>query len=308
MGKIAFVFPGQGAQAVGMGKDAYDSNEAARAAFDKADEVLGFPLSKLAFEGPDEQLRQTANTQPALLATSFALLEMYKAQGVKPDFVAGHSLGEYSALVAAGVLGFEDALMLVRMRGQFMEQAVPSGKGAMAAVLGAEREALQALCEDVSATAGRVELANVNCPGQIVVSGTADGVAAIGERGKEAGAKRVIPLDVSGPFHSSLMQPAADNLAEELAKVEFLDAEVPVVANVHARAVKSGDELRDLLVKQVVSPVQWEDTVKFLIGEGVDTFVEIGSGSVLAGLIKKIDKTVQVISVNSAEAAAAVAQ
>ncbi|MFC5401894.1 ACP S-malonyltransferase [Cohnella soli] len=308
MGKIAFVFPGQGAQAVGMGKDAYESNEAARAAFDKADEVLGFPLSELAFEGPDELLRQTANTQPALLATSYALLEMYKAQGVKPDFVAGHSLGEYSALVAAGVLEFEDALMLVRMRGQFMEQAVPSGKGAMAAVLGAEREALQTLCEDVSASIGRVELANVNCPGQIVVSGSAEGVAAIGERGKEAGAKRVIPLDVSGPFHSSLMQPAADNLAEELAKVEFLDAEVPVVANVHAQAVTSGNELRELLVKQVVSPVQWEDTVNYLIGQGVDTFVEIGSGSVLAGLIKKIDKSVRVISVNSAEAATAVAQ
>ncbi|RKP55415.1 [acyl-carrier-protein] S-malonyltransferase [Cohnella endophytica] len=308
MGKIAFVFPGQGAQAVGMGKDAYESNDASRAIFDRADEVLGFPLTKLAFEGPDEQLRQTANTQPALLATSVALLEMYKAQGIKPDYVAGHSLGEYSALVAAGVLAFEDALRLVRARGQFMEQAVPSGQGAMAAVLGAERETLQALCADITATGGLVELANVNCPGQIVVSGSAEGVAAVGERGKEAGAKRVIPLDVSGPFHSSLMQPAADNLAAELAKVAFNDAAVPVIANVHAQPVTSGDELRNLLVQQVVSPVQWEDTVKYLIGEGVDTFVEIGSGTVLAGLIKKIDKSAQVISVNSASAAAAVAQ
>ncbi|TFE24984.1 ACP S-malonyltransferase [Cohnella luojiensis] len=308
MGKIAFVFPGQGAQSVGMGKDAYDSNAAARAILDQADAVLGFPLTELAFEGPDEELRQTANTQPALLATSIALLEMYKDQGVKPDFVAGHSLGEYSALVAAGVLAFEDAIRLVRARGQFMEQAVPSGQGAMAAVLGAERETLQSLCADISASTGLVELANVNCPGQIVVSGSAEGVAAVVERGKEAGAKRVIPLDVSGPFHSSLMQPAADNLAGELSKVEFHSAQVPVIANVHAKPVTSGAELRELLVKQVVSPVQWEDTVKYLIGEGVDTFVEIGSGTVLAGLIKKIDKSVQVISVNSAAAADAVAQ
>ncbi|MCD9023307.1 ACP S-malonyltransferase [Cohnella silvisoli] len=309
MGKIAFVFPGQGAQAVGMGKDAYESNAAARGIFDQADAALGFALSTLAFEGPDEQLRQTANTQPALLATSIALLETYKAhQQVKPDFVAGHSLGEYSALVAAGVLSFEDAIRLVRARGQFMEQAVPSGQGAMAAVLGAEREPLQTLCADVTASAGLVELANVNCPGQIVVSGTAEGVAAIAERGKEAGAKRVIPLDVSGPFHSSLMQPAADALAAELAKVDFRNAQIPVIANVHALPVTSGDELRELLVKQVVSPVQWEDTIKYLIGEGVDTFVEIGSGTVLAGLIKKIDKSVQVISVNSATSATAAAE
>lgn len=304
MGKIAFVFPGQGAQAVGMGKDVYESHAAARAIFDRADEVLGFSLSKLAFEGPDEQLRQTANTQPALLAASIAMLETYKEQQVKPDFVAGHSLGEYSALVAAEVISFDDALRLVRARGQFMEHAVPGGQGAMAAVLGAERDALQALCVDITAMTGLVELANVNCPGQIVVSGSAQGVAAIVERGKEAGAKRVIPLDVSGPFHSSLMQPAADSLAEELAKVEFHAARVPVIANVHASPVTAGEELRELLVKQVVSPVLWEDTIKYLIGEGVDTFVEIGSGTVLAGLIKKIDKSVQVISVNSAAAAA----
>ncbi|TVX97711.1 ACP S-malonyltransferase [Cohnella terricola] len=308
MGKIAFVFPGQGAQAVGMGKDAYESSEAAQSIYNQADEALGFPISKLSFEGPEDELRQTANTQPALLATSIALLEVYKKHGLKPDYVAGHSLGEYSALVAAGVLKFDDAIKLVRARGLFMEQAVPGGQGAMAAVLGAERAALQALCADITAGGAVVELANVNCPGQIVVSGSAEGVAAVGERGKEAGAKRVIPLEVSGPFHSSLMQPAADNLAQELAKAEFRDAEVPVVANVHAKSVTSGDELRELLVKQVVSPVQWEDTIGYLIGEGVDTFVEIGSGTVLAGLIKKIDKSVQVISVNSASAAEAVAQ
>ncbi|MFC4305911.1 ACP S-malonyltransferase [Cohnella boryungensis] len=304
MGKIAFVFPGQGAQAVGMGKDAYESNESARAIYVQADEALGFSIAKLSFEGPEEELRQTANTQPALLATSVALLETYREQGgLKPDYVAGHSLGEYSALVAAGVLGFSDAVRLVRARGRFMEEAVPGGQGAMAAVLGAERSALQALCADISAAGAVVELANVNCPGQIVVSGSAEGVAAVVERGKEAGAKRVIPLEVSGPFHSSLMQPAAERLAAELEKAEFREAQVPVVANVHARPVTSGNELRELLVKQVVSPVQWEDTIAFLIGEGVDTFVEIGSGTVLAGLIKKIDRSVKVISVNSAAAA-----
>lgn len=309
MSKIAFVFPGQGAQAVGMGKDAYESHAGARAIFDRADEVLGVELSKLAFEGPDEMLRQTANTQPALLTTSIAFLEMLKEQNMKPDYVAGHSLGEYSALVAAEVLTFEDALRLVRARGQFMEQAVPSGQGAMAAVLGAERVALQTLCNDITESGMLVELANVNCPGQIVVSGSAQGVAQLAERGKEAGAKRVISLDVSGPFHSSLMQPAAEALATELAKVIFSSAVTPVITNVHALPVTSGEELRELLVKQVVSPVLWEDTIKYLIAEGVDTFIEIGSGAVLAGLIKKIDKTVQVVSVNSAAAASvAVAQ
>jgi [acyl-carrier-protein] S-malonyltransferase len=303
LGKIAFVFPGQGSQSVGMGKDAYEQLDAARQVFDRADAALGFPLTKLAFEGPEEDLRQTANTQPALLATSIALLEVYKMQGVKPDYVAGHSLGEYSALIAAGVLEFEEAIRLVRARGQFMEQAVPGGQGAMAAVMGAEREPLAALCLEVSATVGRVELANINCPGQIVVSGSAEGVAAIARRGKEAGAKRVIPLEVSGPFHSSLMQPAADRLAGVLAEADFRDAAVPVVANVTAQPVTAGTELRQLLVQQVVSPVLWEDTVRCLIGQGVDTFVEIGSGTVLAGLIRKIDKSVQVVSINTAAAA-----
>ncbi|SFB57882.1 [acyl-carrier-protein] S-malonyltransferase [Cohnella sp. OV330] len=300
MGKIAFVFPGQGAQAVGMGKDAAEAFEASRHVYEAADRALGFSVSALCFEGPEDSLRQTANTQPALLATSVALLEAFKARGVKPDYVAGHSLGEYSALVAANVLDFADAIRLVRARGTFMEEAVPSGQGAMAATLGAEREALEALCRDISASGAQVELANVNCPGQIVVSGTAAGVAAVVERGKEAGAKRVIPLEVSGPFHSSLMRPAADRLSAKLDEVAFRDAEVPVIANVTATAVSEGARLRELLVEQVVSPVLWEDSIRYLIGEGVDTFVEIGSGAVLAGLIKKIDKSVRIVSVNSA--------
>lgn len=303
MSKTAFVFPGQGAQAVGMGKDVHDAFDRSRSIFEQADEALGFSLSSIIFEGPDDVLKQTVNTQPALLTVSIALLEALEGRGLRPDYVAGHSLGEYSALVAAGVLSFEDAVRTVRARGQFMEQAVPSGQGAMAAVLGAERETLAALCSAITAEGSAVELANVNCPGQIVVSGTAAGVQAVVERGKEeAGAKRVIPLEVSGPFHSSLMKPAAANLQATLAEIDMKDASVPVVANVTANAATAAGEIRDLLVEQVYSPVLWEDSVRYLILQGVDTFVEIGSGTVLAGLIKKIDKNVRVISVNSISA------
>ena len=298
MGKTAFVFPGQGAQTVGMGKDAHEAFESARALFARSDEALGFDLTSIIFEGPEETLKGTAVTQPALLTVSAALLELVKDRGLKADYVAGHSLGEYSALYAAGVISFEDAVRTVRARGLFMEQAVPGGQGAMAAVLGAEREALAALCASVTADGSAVELANVNCPGQIVVSGTAAGVQSVVERGKEIGAKRVIPLEVSGPFHSSLMKPAAERLAETLAGVELKDASIPVIANVTASEVVAAGEIRGLLAEQVYSPVLWEDSVRRLIGLGVDTFVEIGSGTVLAGLIKKIDRNVSVVSVN----------
>lgn len=302
MGKLAFVFPGQGSQAVGMGKDVYDAVPAAREAFETADQVLGFPLTEMIFQGPESDLTQTSNTQPALLATSWALYQALERHHIRPDYVAGHSLGEYGALVAAGVLRFEDAIAIVRQRGQFMEQAVPSGQGAMAAVLGAERERLGALCDDISAAGTPVEMANLNCPGQIVVSGSREGIDAVVERGKEAGAKRVIPLEVSGPFHSALMKPAAERLGEALRAVEMQDARIPVIANVTARPVTEAEQIRGLLVEQVFSPVLWEDSVRYLIDQGVDTFVEIGSGTVLAGLIKKIDRSVRIVSMNSLEA------
>jgi [acyl-carrier-protein] S-malonyltransferase len=284
-----------------MAKDVYEASGAAKEIFRQADERLGFSLSSLVFEGPDTVLKQTSNTQPALLAASTAIYEVFKASGIKPDFVAGHSLGEYSALVAAEVLSFADAVELVRSRGLFMEEAVPGGQGGMAAVLGADRSLLSSLCSDITAGGQTVELANVNCPGQIVVSGTKEGVAQVAERVEEAGGKRAITLEVSGPFHSSLMREAADKLSAKLEKVNFARASVPVVANVTASPVQDGAEIRTLLVEQVYSPVLWEDSVAWLIGQGVDTFVEFGPGKVLTGLIKKIDKTLTLINVSDME-------
>lgn len=302
MGKIAFVFPGQGAQAVGMAKDIYEHDDDARAILEQANEALGFSLTDLMFNGPDTELKQTANTQPALLAASVAFLKLVEKSGLKADYVAGHSLGEYSALVAAGVLSFSDAVRTVRARGQFMEQAVPGGQGSMAAVLGAERAALKQLCDQITSEGKVVELANVNCPGQIVVSGSVDGVNEVVSRGKDIGAKRVIPLEVSGPFHSSLMENAAVALRGQLEQVKMQDAAIPVIANVTAEPVTSAQLIPSLLEQQVCAPVLWEDSVKALIELGVDTFVEIGSGSVLTGLIKKIDRSVTTVTINSLEA------
>src|SRR5690606_6387092 len=252
-----------------------------------------------------EELKKTFNAQPALVTVSCALLSLIEDAGIRPDLVAGHSLGEYSALVAAGAMAFEDAVRTVRRRGELMEQAVPDGQGGMAAVLGMERDALVALCRDVSASAGLVEPANFNCPGQIVVSGTRAGIEAVIARGREAGARRIVPLEVSGPFHSSLMAPAADGLKEVLAALSLRDADVPVVANVTAEPVRDAETIRRLLAEQVTSPVLWEDSVRRMLDLSVDTFAEIGPGSVLTGLIRKIDRGVRVFTVNSPEAAEA---
>lgn len=290
MGKVAFVFPGQGSQFVGMGQALSEQSEAARSIFQQADEALGFSLSELCFQGPEEELKLTANTQPAILTASIAVLAAFREQrpDFTPDYVAGHSLGEYSALVAAGALSFADAVKTVRARGQFMEEAVPAGEGAMAAVLNLDRAELHAVCEEVTAAGHPVQLANLNSPGQIVISGSAEGVKQAGEKAKAAGAKRVLPLNVSGPFHSSLMSPAADKLHGVLAGVTVADAKVPVVANVTARPVSEAALIVDSLVKQVSAPVLWEDSVQWMVEQGVTTFVEIGPGKVLSGLIKKI--------------------
>jgi [acyl-carrier-protein] S-malonyltransferase len=301
MGKIAFIFPGQGSQTVGMGKDLAESDANARALFQAADERLGFSLSSLIFEGPQETLTLTYNAQPALLTTSIALLEKVKEAGIAADYVAGHSLGEYTALVAAGALSFADAVYAVRKRGEFMEEAVPAGEGTMAAVLGMDAAALEAVTNEVSAQGDPVQLANLNCPGQIVISGSKAGVEKAGQLAKERGAKRVIPLEVSGPFHSSLMKPAAGKLQEVLNGIAIHDAKIPVIANVTAEPVVKKEEISRLLIEQLYSPVRWEQSVQTMIALGVDTFIEIGPGKVLSGLVKKIDRNVRVHAVNDLE-------
>ncbi|MDQ1146742.1 [acyl-carrier-protein] S-malonyltransferase [Bacillus sp. SORGH_AS 510] len=306
MSKVAFVFPGQGSQTVGMGKELANQHSEVMAYFEKADETLNTNLSQLIFEGPKEDLTKTFNTQPALLTTSIAILDFFRKSGIKADYVAGHSLGEYTALVAAGVLSFEEGVYAVRKRGEFMEHAVPNGEGSMAAVLGLDRDPLSAVTTEVSNEGFPVSLANLNCPGQIVISGSREGVERAGVKAKEAGAKRVLPLEVSGPFHSSLMRPAAEQLREVLDGMKMKDAEIPVVINVSAEPVSDALVIKDKLIEQLYSPVQWEDSVKKMIDLGVDTFIEIGPGKVLSGLIKKIDKTVKTYAISDEESVLAV--
>ncbi|HSN82473.1 MAG TPA: ACP S-malonyltransferase [Polyangiales bacterium] len=283
MGKVAFVFPGQGSQKVGMGREAYEASEAARAVFDEADEALGEELSRLCFEGPEEELKLTANTQPAILATSIALL---RALDAPFDVVAGHSLGEYSAHVAAGTLQLGDALRLVRKRGQYMQEAVPYGRGAMAAVLKADRTLVERICAEVP---GLVEAVNYNSPEQTVIAGEAEAVREAGAKLKEAGA-RSSTLPVSAPFHSSLMEPAEARLRDDIERVTFSDPRVPVYVNVDATPVRDAAAARDALIQQVSRPVRWEDSVRRMIDDGVSLFVEVGPGRVLSGLLVRIDK------------------
>lgn len=291
--KTAFVFPGQGSQKVGMGKELYDNLETARNVFDLASSVLGFDIQKICFEGPEEKLQLTEISQPAILTTSMAILS---ALNKKPDIVAGHSLGEYSALVCAGAITFKDAVKIVNLRGKFMQEAVPVGKGAMAAVLGLDREKL-AECLKNASSIGVVEAANFNSPGQIVISGETEAVNEASKLLKEAGAKRVIPLAVSAPFHSSLMKSAADKLRIELDKIEIKDADIPVISNVTALPVTKGSEIKELLVKQVTSSVLWEDSITRMESMGIGNFVEIGNGKVLSGLIKKISAHAKIYNV-----------
>ncbi|WP_062231704.1 ACP S-malonyltransferase [Fictibacillus sp. FJAT-27399] len=297
MGKIAFLFPGQGSQRVGMAQELAQNFVEARTIFDTADEKLGISLSSIIFEGPEEDLKRTENTQPALLTASIAVLEVFKKYGIKADYAAGHSLGEYSALVAAGSLSFEDAVYAVRQRGLFMEEAVPTGVGAMSAILGMKQEELEAITEKVTENGHAVQVANLNCPGQIVISGTAQGVADASSLAKENGAK-VIPLQVSGPFHSSLMEPAAEKMQDVLGSITIQDAEIPVLANVSAKPVTDAGEIKEKLVLQIYSPVRWEETINELMALGVDTFIEIGPGKVLSGLVKKVNRRANVIAIS----------
>jgi [acyl-carrier-protein] S-malonyltransferase len=293
MTKIAFIFPGQGSQSVGMGAEFVAEHQECKAHYNKADELLGYSLSKLMLEGPAEDLTLTYNAQPALLTTSAMIADKLTKAGITPDYTAGHSLGEYTALVASGVMSFEDGVQAVHSRGMFMNEAVPAGEGAMAAILGLDRDALKAVTDEVTASGEVVQLANLNCPGQIVISGTKAGVDEASVKAKEAGAKRALPLVVSGPFHSELMRPAAGKLQENLQQKAMQDAEIPVISNVTAKPVTEQTEIQQLLVEQLYSPVLWEDSVRKMIDLGVDVFIECGPGKVLSGLVKKVDRQVK---------------
>lgn len=294
---IAFVFPGQGSQSPGMGKDLAENFSVSRQVFEEVDDALGFPLSRLCFEGPAEELQLTENTQPAILSVSVAAYRALESNGFpKPAFVAGHSLGEYSALVAAGVLSLSDAVKTVRQRGRYMQEAVPVGIGAMAAVMGAELSDIEKVCKDVSGDQV-CSPANINAPNQVVIAGNANAIDRAIEGLKEVGAKRVVKLNVSAPFHCALMKPAQDRLEKDLEQLSFSEAIVPVVTNVDAAVTKDPAVIRDSLVRQVSSPVRWLESMRLLIDQGVQTFVEVGPGKVLSGLMRQISRDVNCFNV-----------
>jgi [acyl-carrier-protein] S-malonyltransferase len=292
MKPIAFIFPGQGSQYVGMGKELFENFSVAKKIFEEADDTLHLSISGLCFNGPEEALKLTENTQPALLTTSIATLKVLQAEkGLIPQFTAGHSLGEYSALVGSGALTFAEAVKIVHLRGKFMQEAVPVGEGAMAAVLGMEREQVEKICEEVSS--GEVLTpANFNCPGQIVIAGHAKAVERAIERVKKDG-KKAVPLPVSAPFHSPLMKPAGERLEKALEEISVSNLRIPVVTNVEAEVNTSKDRVKGLLVAQVSSPVRWEESMRKMIGKGIEQVLEIGPGKVLSGLMKRIDNRIE---------------
>ena len=298
--KTAYVFPGQGSQWVGMGRDLGDNFASAKVVFDRADEVLGFPLSRLCFEGPEDELRQTSNAQPAILAVSYACLEA--AREVNPDlpspvFVAGHSLGEYTALAVAGVLDLATAVYLARERGRLMHEAGLSRPGSMAAVMGFDETLLAEVCRETG-----TYIVNINCPGQLVISGDRENMAQAMDLAKDKGAPRVIPLLVSGAFHTPLMQPAVDGMAEIVANLSFHEPVIPIIANTTAQPLTTAEAVKEELIQQLCHCVQWQRSIEYMIDEGVSNFIEIGPGKVLTGLIKRINKEVKTVNLGDAQA------
>lgn len=289
MAKRAFIFPGQASQYVGMGKDLFEKYPIARQIFQQANSILGFDIAKICFEGPEDELKQTRVTQPAIFVHSFIVHQLLRDKNLAANFVAGHSLGEYSALVAAGALSFENGLNAVKTRGELMQQAGEEHPGAMAAIIGLSDNVIGKICEAAS-NAGIVQPANFNAPSQVVISGTVDGVRQAMEIAREKGAKKVIPLVVSGAFHSPLMEPAQKKLGQALQSILFQDAQIPVYANVTASSTQNADEIKELLFKQLTYPVRWVETIQNLLANGVHEFYEIGPGKVLSGLGKRIDR------------------
>ena len=301
MVKIAFVFPGQGSQFVGMGKDFYDHYSEARNLFEEANEILQYDISRICFDGPEDTLRLTENTQPALLIHSIMALKILRENGINSVLAAGHSLGEFSALVAAGALKFQDAVRLVNLRGKFMQEAVPVGIGSMAAIIGLPIEKIQELCERVSSNSNLVQPANLNSPVQTVIAGHKEAVEKVSKDALMGGAKKAIVLPVSAPFHSALMKPAEIKLQKELEATEFYDLSFPVINNIEAKPIVKGNHARESLVKQVCSPVRWCETMQCIVDQEIDLVIELGSGKVLSGLMRRYNKTINCYQVGDRE-------